>query len=31
MCVQINKTNKDLECLLDEVAGTVGRKEVLQL
>ena len=25
------RNNKDLECLLDEASGTVGRKEVLEL
>ena len=25
------RTNKDLECLLDEVSGTVGRKELLDM
>ena len=25
------RNNKDLECLLDEVAGTVGRKELLEM
>ena len=26
VCVYRLRTNKDLECLLDEVSGTVGRK-----
>ena len=25
------RNNKDLECLLDEVSGTVGRKELLEM
>ena len=29
LCVYRLRTNKDLECLLDEVSGTVGRKELL--
>ena len=25
------RNNKDLECFLDEVSGTVGRKELLEM
>ena len=25
------RTNKDLECILDEVSGTAGRKELLEI
>ena len=31
VCVYRLRINEDLECLLDEVAGTVGRKELLEI
>ena len=31
LCVYRLRNNKDLECFLDEVAGTVGRKELLEM
>ena len=31
LCVYKLRTNKDLECLLDEVSGPVGRKELLEM
>ena len=31
LCVYRLRNNKDLECLLDEVSGTVGRKELLEM
>ena len=31
VCVYRLKTNKDLECQLDEVSGTVGREELLEM
>ena len=30
-CVYRLRSNKDLECLLDEVSGTIGRKELLEM
>ena len=31
LCVYRLRNNKDLECLLDEVSGTVGRNQVLEV
>ena len=31
LCVYRLRHNKDLDCFLDEVAGTVGRKELLEM
>ena len=31
LCVYRLRNNKDLECFLDEVSGTVGRKELLEM
>ena len=31
LCVYRLRNNKDLECLLEEVSGTVGRKELLEM
>ena len=31
LCVYRLRNNKDLECFLDEVIGTVGRKELLEM
>ena len=31
LCVYRLRNHKDLECFLDEVSGTVGRKEFLEM
>ena len=31
LCVYRSRTSKELECFLDEVSGTVGRKELLEI
>ena len=31
LCVYRLSNNKDLECFFDELAGTVGRKELLEM